>query len=455
MLFLNVAGPSASAAAVTGGGPAGDAGPLGGVDFAGVLARLAADPADSPGEMAKVLPGKRVAGPSVIVTMAAAIDGLMPGVADVHPGDPLGADQTGKPAASATEVAEAASADATPAVPVALDMAGLISLVSSPGLAQLSPSATPPSGAATAEPTSDRRGSHGGAAPTPSAVVSAADIRAMIAAAQIDSASAALDAPAGESAGPDVAMFGIGRLDPTAVHPQPDGRGSAAAGESAQQAAARAVAPMALSSMASPGSAGGEAATGDAGGGGDPGSGSPANENAPRQLASYEATAIHVGATMSLLHATPPIVGGEVAVVPPTVIDAADLAPQIVQALKMQWHGGIGEARIRLQPEYLGELSITIRVERGVVTASLTSDTPAVREWLQGHESLLRQGLAGHGLQLDRLVVLAGAPRAEPENNSESRQQPQEPPSQEPSPRQREQSSARRRPGQQTFEVVL
>jgi hypothetical protein len=142
-------------------------------------------------------------------------------------------------------------------------------------------------------------------------------------------------------------------------------------------------------------------------------------------------------------------IGEGLAPLPLRTADAAELGPQIVQAIKLQWQGGIGEARIRLQPEYLGEMTIAIRVDRGVVTASLESDTSAVRQWLQGHESVLRQGLADQGLHLDRLLVSGQSPRVDWENGAKHQQQEHEEPSHD-----RQQSPRRHRPDEQTFEVV-
>ena len=83
----------------------------------------------------------------------------------------------------------------------------------------------------------------------------------------------------------------------------------------------------------------------------------------------------------------------------------AELPRQIVQAIRLQWSDGVGDARIKLQPDYLGELSIAIRVEHGSVTASLESNSPAVRAWIDNNQPLLRQALAEHGLHLDQLTV--------------------------------------------------
>lgn len=98
---------------------------------------------------------------------------------------------------------------------------------------------------------------------------------------------------------------------------------------------------------------------------------------------------------------------------------------QIVKSIRMQWTGGLGEARVTLKPEYLGEVTASIKVEQGVVTATLQADTPEVRRWMESHTATLRDALVEHGLKLDRLTV--GEPErqaAQGDRQSKPRQQP-------------------------------
>jgi hypothetical protein len=81
------------------------------------------------------------------------------------------------------------------------------------------------------------------------------------------------------------------------------------------------------------------------------------------------------------------------------------LERQIVQSLHTVWKGGSGEARLTLKPEYLGHITISVRVEQGAATAVLHVEEPQVRAWVQAHEPLLRQGLSSQGLTLERLTV--------------------------------------------------
>lgn len=112
---------------------------------------------------------------------------------------------------------------------------------------------------------------------------------------------------------------------------------------------------------------------------------------------------------------------------------------QIVKSIRMQWTGGLGEARVTLKPEYLGEVTASIKVEQGVVTATLQADTPEVRRWMESHTATLRDALVDHGLKLDRLTV--GEPdrqAAQGDRQSKSRQQPRQ---QAPRPRARRDAS--------------
>ena len=82
-----------------------------------------------------------------------------------------------------------------------------------------------------------------------------------------------------------------------------------------------------------------------------------------------------------------------------------DTATQIVQAIKLQWSRGVGEAHIRLEPQHFGGLTVSLKVEDGQVIARLQSDTAAIREWLQSNQASLRQSLADLQLTLGRLEV--------------------------------------------------
>lgn len=120
-----------------------------------------------------------------------------------------------------------------------------------------------------------------------------------------------------------------------------------------------------------------------------------------------------------------------------------EVAPQLVQAMRLQAIQGGGEARVQLRPEHLGAVTIDLRVEHGRVSASFNAEVPAVRQWLEAHEGSLRQGLSEHGLQLERFVVSKDgeAPQRDPQGHEDARRR----------------QARRSRPDEEqiTFEVVV
>ena len=122
-----------------------------------------------------------------------------------------------------------------------------------------------------------------------------------------------------------------------------------------------------------------------------------------------------------------------------------DTVNQIVQAIRLQWSNGSSEARITLQPDQFGDVTVSVRVERGQVVARVEADAPVVREWLQNNQVTLRQGLAEHNLTLDRLEV-AKPPESRDADRRGDRQAPDEQPHRRPPQRPRSDEDA--------FEVV-
>jgi hypothetical protein len=124
----------------------------------------------------------------------------------------------------------------------------------------------------------------------------------------------------------------------------------------------------------------------------------------------------------------------------------ANITSSIVQSMRLQMRDGVGTAVVRLEPDYLGAVSIALRVEGGTVTATLHAENPQVRAWMEANEPLLRQGLSDQGLSLDRLLI-SGERLSEERLSERRRQQQQE---QQPPARQKS-----RRADAGTFEVVV
>jgi flagellar hook-length control protein FliK len=103
--------------------------------------------------------------------------------------------------------------------------------------------------------------------------------------------------------------------------------------------------------------------------------------------------------------------GGSLMPNAPAMPNEHDVTMQLVQSMRMQFRDGIGEAILKLKPEHLGAVSISLRVENGGLKANVQADMPAVRQWLESQQDTLRSALADHGLRLDRFDVEPDAQR--------------------------------------------
>lgn len=97
----------------------------------------------------------------------------------------------------------------------------------------------------------------------------------------------------------------------------------------------------------------------------------------------------------------------------PTETPGPDNVGRLVQAMRVMARPGAWEANVRLNPEHLGEVTIAVRVERNTVSAVVNAESAGVCEWLEGQEQTMREGMAEHGLELDRFVVQRDGRRRE------------------------------------------
>jgi flagellar hook-length control protein FliK len=80
-------------------------------------------------------------------------------------------------------------------------------------------------------------------------------------------------------------------------------------------------------------------------------------------------------------------------------------ATQIVRSMRLHWRGANGEATLRLQPDHLGQVFVSVRVENGTVSATVRAETPAAQQWIQQHQQQLRDALDAQGLRMAQFHV--------------------------------------------------
>jgi flagellar hook-length control protein FliK len=77
----------------------------------------------------------------------------------------------------------------------------------------------------------------------------------------------------------------------------------------------------------------------------------------------------------------------------------------MVRAMRMQVTDGGGEARLQLNPEHLGQVTLTVKVEQGRVAAHIQAETADASRWIETHQSNLRSALEEQGLEVKELLV--------------------------------------------------
>lgn len=94
----------------------------------------------------------------------------------------------------------------------------------------------------------------------------------------------------------------------------------------------------------------------------------------------------------------------------PTTDDGAPVMPRLVEMMRWQAREGGGQAELRLRPELLGAVTVSIVVENGAVKATVSAETPAALEYLRSESSGLQEALEERGLTLDEFEVREESP---------------------------------------------
>lgn len=100
-----------------------------------------------------------------------------------------------------------------------------------------------------------------------------------------------------------------------------------------------------------------------------------------------------------------------------------DVPGQIVEQARLIRTDEDTQMVIRLKPEHLGELTLRVRVENGVVNASFHSENAQVRSLLEASLFQLKQDLASQGIKVDNVGVYAGMGQQQPDQGQAGRDQ--------------------------------
>ncbi len=107
------------------------------------------------------------------------------------------------------------------------------------------------------------------------------------------------------------------------------------------------------------------------------------------------------------------------------VKDSYHVASQIVDQARLISGQKNTEMIIQLKPEHLGELTLKVTVESGVVSASFHSNNSEVRNIIEASLPQLKQELSNQGLKIENVDVYAGLGDFFSNGHHESRQKPE------------------------------
>ena len=87
-------------------------------------------------------------------------------------------------------------------------------------------------------------------------------------------------------------------------------------------------------------------------------------------------------------------------------INPQDIIRQLADNMRFDIRGSnVSEIRLTLRPENLGEVTMRIAAENGIVTASFVAENARVKEALEANMNQLRQALEEKGLEISQLTV--------------------------------------------------
>ena len=140
-----------------------------------------------------------------------------------------------------------------------------------------------------------------------------------------------------------------------------------------------------------------------------------------------------------------PVTAAPLETLVPTTDDGAPVMPRLVEMMRWQAQEGGGQAQLRLRPELLGPVTVTIVVEHGAVKAVVSAETPAALEYLRAESAGLQEALEERGLTLDEFEVREESPLAERRRDADDA----------PPRRESEAAPARRREREQDGDAVF
>jgi flagellar hook-length control protein FliK len=102
-------------------------------------------------------------------------------------------------------------------------------------------------------------------------------------------------------------------------------------------------------------------------------------------------------------------------------VNPQSVTQQIVDTMKLQVSGAQAEIHIKLNPEHLGDLTMRIATQNGIVTANFVAQNQRVKEIIESQFNQLRDALNAQGMEIAEINVSISDSDNSGENEENSR----------------------------------
>ena len=92
-------------------------------------------------------------------------------------------------------------------------------------------------------------------------------------------------------------------------------------------------------------------------------------------------------------------------VMPQAPVNPKNVMEQIVQNMRFEVRGDMAEIRIQLRPEHLGEVSLRVATQNGIVVAQFVAESQRVKEIIESNFNQLRDALEQQGINISEIEV--------------------------------------------------
>jgi flagellar hook-length control protein FliK len=102
----------------------------------------------------------------------------------------------------------------------------------------------------------------------------------------------------------------------------------------------------------------------------------------------------------------------------PNGVNASEVINQIMDRVRIAPPGQFSEIRLTLRPENLGDVTLRVQAQNGIVVAQLIAENQRVKEALEANFNQLRDALEEQGIRFAELSVSVGGDDAEDRMNA-------------------------------------